>query len=774
MIQKYYVKQNQKEKAEIELKLNILKLEVQKELREESEKYINKLNNVGLDKVKFEEAEKAMRKLIETKKSEILEEKNYISVFPPMKIKSFTNSTDFQKVLEILIYYSKIIDLTDLLIDESKWYSVYLKLEKLMNKKDLDDSFKTIIDNLLNSIWKNIVQPDKKKEIINEFKIQLRSCILYSLQSINPIYLNLNNIRNELNRFIKGDYPTEHDKFWATGHIDYLLPNFILLIPEINPKDLIPLFALEKEVAGKDNENPEITKEVTKGLFFSTGIPSTKAKTFFKEVIKLKEGEYKSHLELLDKIFDLFNDLILKNMAEIKEEKEENEEKKEEKKEDNVKEERESNSKYNLVKKLKDNPDHPYNFVFIFLENLYKYLPENEESKIDLDYKDLFFLNEPNWLKNFNKNYNKYPNIIYFLLDNRENYTEKKMIENLSVVEKSNNIFPLFIHFLRIFGDYSYMENNENKNKGICGDIIQSSLVRNILKRLELNTSSNLNWLMLLNDKINIPKELYNPKIEYFYNYLQYLSQISIISDEGKKIFESVIDNLINKILEIVFENKINDLFEGCIFNEKGEVNENYKYFCKITSLVEEIARSKNREEIKNFPKYFEEKILNLQTLFNKYYKTNKNNLYTNIIDTLNNEIEKNYKMEKEKDLNDRRNKKEDKLMNFNTNVNNYNDDFNKLNRLRKEDKYNFEEVNKVATSIKNISFENEEKKKIFSDSKESSIKINEFKIENPSNVKKLELEKNDIILLEYKQFFYTFLIIIYMFLLKAKQAKIN
>ena len=229
--------------------------------------------------------------------------------------------------------------------------------------------------------------------------MQLRSCILLSLQNINPIYLNLNNIRNELNRFIKGDYPTEHDKFWATGHIDYLLPNFTLLIPEINPKDLIPLFALEKEVVEKDNENPEITKEVKKGLFFSTGISSTKAKTFFKEVIKLKEDEYKSYLELLDKIFDLFNDLILKNMAEIKEEKEENEEIIEKKKENNIKEERESNSKYNLIKKLKDNPDHPYNFVFIFLENLYKYLPENEESKIDLDYKDLFFLNEPNWLK---------------------------------------------------------------------------------------------------------------------------------------------------------------------------------------------------------------------------------------------------------------------------------------------------------------------------------------------------------------------------------------
>ena len=123
----------------------------------------------------------------------------------------------------------------------------------------------------------------------------------------------------------------------------------------------------------------------------------------------------------------------------------------------------------------------------------------------------------------------------------------------------------------------------------------------------------------------------------------------------------------------------------------------------------------------------------------------------------MNSEIEKNYKIEKEKDLNDRGNKKEDKLMNFNTNINNYIDDFNKLNKLKKEDKKNFQEVNKVANSIKNIPFDNEEKKKIFSDKKDSEIKINEFKIENPSNVEKLELERKDIILLEYKKFFYTF-----------------
>jgi hypothetical protein len=64
LIQKYYAKQNQKEKAEIELKLNNLKLKLQKELRDESKDYKSKLNYIGLDKEKFEEAEKRMRKLI--------------------------------------------------------------------------------------------------------------------------------------------------------------------------------------------------------------------------------------------------------------------------------------------------------------------------------------------------------------------------------------------------------------------------------------------------------------------------------------------------------------------------------------------------------------------------------------------------------------------------------------------------------------------------------------------------------------------------------------
>ena len=775
LIQKYYAKQNQKEKAEIELKLNNLKLQLQEELRDESKDYISKLSYIGLDKAKFEEAEKTMRKLIEAKKNEKKEEKNYISVFPPIKTKMFTSNTDFQKVLELLINYSKIMELVDDLIDESKWYSVYLKLEKFKYKKDLDESLGIIIDNLLNSIWKNISQPDKKKEIINDFKIQLRSCIILSLYYINPSYINLNNIRIELNRFVKGDYSTEQDKFWASGFVDYLLPKFILLIPEINIKDLIPLFALEKEVENdKDNESSESTKEVQKGLFFSEGVSSSNSKAFFKAIIKLKEDEFETYFELLDKIFDLFDDLILKNMKTIKEEKEEIKEeigKEEEIEKGEEKENKEDieikneilkdkikqDSKYNLIKKIiKDNPEHPYFKVFLFLENLYKYLPENQESKVDLEYKDLFFVNEPNWLKNFNKKYNKYPNIIYFLLDNRENYTEKKFTDFLSSIEKSNNKFPIFIYFLRIFGDNSYMEKNENKNSFIGGEIIQSSLVRNILKKLESNSCLNLNWLMLLNDKINIPKELYNPRIEYFHNYLQYLSQLSTSSNEEKQIFSKVIDDLVAKILDIIFEDKIDEFFSGNIFNEEGLVNENYTYFCNITSLVEEIAISKKKEDYKNYPKYFEEKIINLQTTFNKYYTNNKNNLYTNILKALNDEIEKNYKMEKEKDLEERKHKKEEKLNKFNTNVNCYKDYFDKLNTLKTEDKKNFEEVNKVANNLKGIAFESEEKKRIFSN-KGDEIEISVFKLEKPENITKLKLEKKDIILPDYKQFFYAF-----------------
>jgi len=420
LIQKYYEKQNKKEKAEIELKLNKLKSELQDELREESKKYIDKLGYIGLDKAQFEKAEKTMRKLIEAKKNEKKEEKNYISVFPPIKTKMFTNNTIFQRALDLLIYYSKIMDWVVDLTDESKWYSIYLKLEKFMDKKDLDESLATIIDNLLKNIWKNISQPEKKKEIISDFKIQLRSCILFSLYNINRSYLNLNNLRIELNRFIKGDYSTEQDKYWASGHVDFLLPKFTLLIPEIDVKDLIPLFALEKPIeSDKDDELEENSKEVQKGIFFSSGLPSTYAKTFFKEVIKLKEKNYETFLKLLDDIFDLFDNIILKNMPIIKEEKideekgdkeekdkkeeerveeenneegideenqedniEEKEEGEEEKEKDEekIKNEEKINSRLNIIKKLK-NPEHPYNNVFEFLENLYKYLPENEEEK---------------------------------------------------------------------------------------------------------------------------------------------------------------------------------------------------------------------------------------------------------------------------------------------------------------------------------------------------------------------------------------------------------
>ena len=70
--------------------------------------------------------------------------------------------------------------------------------------------------------------------------------------------------------------------------------------------------------------------------------------------------------------------------------------------------------------------------------------------------------------------------------------------------------------------------------------------------------------------------------------------------------------------------------------------------------------------------------------------------------------------MEKEKDLEERKHKKEEKLNKFNTNVNCYKDYFDKLNTLKTEDKKNFEEVNKVANNLKGIAFESEEKRGFF------------------------------------------------------------
>ena len=64
-------------------------------------------------------------------------------------------------------------------------------------------------------------------------------------------------------------------------------------------------------------------KEIKKGLSFTTGISSKNGKTFYKEVIRLKEKKLNSFIELLDEIFDLYNNLILKDITEIKEEIEE-------------------------------------------------------------------------------------------------------------------------------------------------------------------------------------------------------------------------------------------------------------------------------------------------------------------------------------------------------------------------------------------------------------------------------------------------------------------
>ena len=58
--------------------------------------------------------------------------------------------------------------------------------------------------------------------------------------------------------------------------------------------------------------------------------------------------------------------------------------------------------------------------------------------------------------------------------------------------------------------------------------------------------------------------------------------------------------------------------------------------------------------------------------------------------------------------------------------------------------------------NLKGIAFESEEKKKIFSN-KGDEIELSVFKLEKPENIIKLKLEKKDIILPDYKQFFYAF-----------------
>ena len=172
---------------------------------------------------------------------------------------------------------------------------------------------------------------------------------------------------------------------------------------------------------------------------------------------------------------------------------------------------------------------------------------------------------------------------------------------------------------------------------------------------------------------------------------------------------------------------------------------------------METSCNSKNKEDFKSYPKYFEEKIQNLQKLFDNFYTSNTNNIYTNIIGTINEEIENNYKIKKEKDLSERKHKKEDKIMKFNSNINSYKDDFEKLISLKDGDRTNFEEINKIANNIKEIPFETEEKKKIFLDNKESEIKIQVFKLDNPGDIEQLEIEKKIIRLIDYKKEFYAF-----------------
>ena len=488
------------------------------------------------------------------------------------------------------------MNLVDKIKNRNNILSNLNKIDKIINSI----KGKNILKKAFKILRKNIIENEKEDEtIIQYFKDVLLSKLLQEFIQIDEScqYLHMEKIIiYEFNRFKKRNSIKNDERKYASYLATILDPTYEIIMPKVNLNSILLLF-VQKTYKGKSKT----------GLFFTGNDKNLfrEGKEDFMNQIEEYQTNDLSKINLIDglnKLVDICKNTLFEKDKQIKPllEGDNNQRKivnlifekdNEIKLKDTV-----IKSMIFIIKNFYDSFDNfgfsksltEINILNIDESNQFNenYSMEKSEEKDDFDknsfeteenktmlnlcdqleYDDLFFIQDSNWRENINEQNSKHRYLIYYLFKNpqievaiRNNLLETETFKN---VEKTNK-FPIYVHLLRIFSSKNEL-SFQGKTKTYTSNLIEQYLIDKIHNKSQKYFINNISWIgLLINNALTISNKFIPNKISYLYNYLSKLCEIQFKpSSEFEQKYKKIIEKLIDYILDSCFNNNIEEIFD--------------------------------------------------------------------------------------------------------------------------------------------------------------------------------------------------------------------
>ena len=271
-------------------------------------------------------------------------------------------------------------------------------------------------------------------------------------------------------------------------------------------------------------------------------------------------------------------------------------------------------------------------YLIMIIKGIYDSYNRPKKS-FELD--DLFFIDNEDWKDNIKK-YGQYKYLIYYLFKNPdiENDIRKYLSKTDWFLQNDKNKFPIYTHILRILSSKNEL-SFQGKSFSYTSNLIEKTLKEKILINIEKKEkANNIDWIGLLINNRNTEKYLHN-KISYLYNYLYKLNEISSApSSKFEEQYKSIIEKIIDFFVDCCFKNQIDSIFNKEIKEDKNNIA-NILFITKLNEIIISEIKNKEKEEyniLKEKTMKFVNKIENT--------KNELKNIYENLIAAIKKDIE--------------------------------------------------------------------------------------------------------------------------------------
>ena len=655
-------------------------------------KYLEKMNRTDISLKNSKEFVEAIKNEYYNKKNRIIKKEALIRFeFNPedfvenyeLEIIKNGYKNKFNKIIYSLIKYNdcmKIVENLEKSRDKFEQNIYFNKLDKILYKYNKIKTYKNGL-----KILRKIIIENNNSINIQYFKDILLSNLLleYFIIDNSCYYFNIDNIYDELNKYISRENIELEDRKFAYYLFNSLPPNYEIIIPSFNINSILILF-LQKSY--NKYKNGLITLEL------NINRKADGKNDFQKEIYELQNSEDTNKtniIEGLNKFVNICKKTIL-NRDDIKElisfeimgqkQKEF------------------INALFNKLEEIHKLEGGKFlEYLILIIKGIYD---SYNRSKKSFDLHDLlFFIDNKEWKDNIGEN-SKYKYLIYYLFKNPdiENDIRQYLSQTDFFLKNDKNKFPIYAHILRILSSKKEL-SFQGKNFSYTSKLIEKTLIEKILINIDKDKTNNINWIGLLINNRNTEKYL-APKMSYLYNYLYKLNEInSSPSPNFEKKYISFIEKIIDFFVDCCFKNQIDLIFNKEIKEVKNNID-NILYITKLNQII--ISELKNIE--KKEYNILKEKTINF---VNKIENTKDElkNIYENLIDAVKKDLEE--EKEKRKSLIEQeiKNKSINLYEKLQKNYNKYKEIFNFLKKNKNLNFPNFNlEIKEILKHKKNLS----------------------------------------------------------------------